>query len=74
MFDTTIAYASKCLQVYKFLQLWANPQKYQTLTPAKNSHLKVYNHTHCHIANRMQARFTILTITQFSDKGHHSLH
>ena len=22
---------------------WANPQKYQTLVPAKNSHLKVYN-------------------------------
>ena len=25
-----------------FLRFWANPQKYQTLVPAKNSHLKVY--------------------------------
>ncbi len=28
---------------YKILRFWANPQKYQTLVPAKNSHLKVYN-------------------------------
>ena len=26
---------------YKFLRFWANPQKYQTLLPAKNNHLKV---------------------------------
>ncbi len=26
---------------YKILRFWANPQKYQTLVPAKNSHLKV---------------------------------
>ena len=26
---------------YKILHFWANPQKYQTLVPAKNSHLKV---------------------------------
>jgi hypothetical protein len=26
---------------YKFLRFWANPQKYQILVPAKNSHLKV---------------------------------
>ena len=27
---------------YKILHFWANPQKYQTLLSAKNSHLKVY--------------------------------
>jgi hypothetical protein len=26
---------------YKILRFWANPQKYQTLVPTKNSHLKV---------------------------------
>ncbi len=26
---------------YKIFHFWANPQKYQTLVPAKNSHLKV---------------------------------
>ena len=26
---------------YKILYFWANPQKYQTLVPTKNSHLKV---------------------------------
>ncbi len=26
---------------YKILHFWANPQKYQTLVPAENSHLKV---------------------------------
>ena len=25
---------------YKILHFWANPQKYQTLVPAKNSHVK----------------------------------
>ena len=28
---------------HKILRFWANPQKYQTLVPAKNSHLKVTN-------------------------------
>ena len=27
---------------HKILRFWANPQKYQTLVPAKNSHLKVF--------------------------------
>ena len=27
---------------YKILRFWANPQKNQTLVPAKNSHLKVH--------------------------------
>ena len=27
---------------YKILRFWANPQKYQTVVPAKNSHLKVH--------------------------------
>ena len=26
---------------YKILHFWANPQKYQTIVPTKNSHLKV---------------------------------
>ena len=26
---------------YKILRFWANPQKYQILMPAKNSHLKI---------------------------------
>ena len=26
---------------YKILRFWANPQKYQTLVPANNSHLKI---------------------------------
>ena len=26
---------------FLMLRFWANPQKYQTLVPAKNSHLKV---------------------------------
>ena len=26
---------------YKILRFWANPQTYQTIVPAKNSHLKV---------------------------------
>ena len=30
---------------YKNLRFWANPQKYQTLIPAKNSHLKVTHAT-----------------------------
>jgi hypothetical protein len=28
---------------YKLLRFGANPQKYQTLVPAKNSHLEVLN-------------------------------
>ena len=42
MFYTTIVYihvANDC--GYKILRSWANLQKYQTLIPAKNSHLKV---------------------------------
>ena len=40
MFYTTIVHiANDC--GYKILRFWANPQKYQTLVPAKNSHLKV---------------------------------
>ena len=29
---------------------WANPQKYQTLVPAKNSHLKVEDDQHWAVA------------------------
>ena len=40
MFYTTIVHiANDC--GYKILHFWANPQEYQTLVPAKNSHLKV---------------------------------
>ena len=40
MFYTTIVHiANDC--GYKILRFWANPQKYQTLVPAKNIHLKV---------------------------------
>ena len=40
MFYTTIVHiANDC--GYKILCFWANPQKYQTLVAAKNSHLKV---------------------------------
>ena len=41
MFDTTIVHADNVCRC-KFLRFWANPQKYQTLVPAKFSHLKVY--------------------------------
>jgi hypothetical protein len=45
MFYTTmVLIANDC--GYKILRFWANPQKYQTLVPAKNSHLKVYMYTH----------------------------
>ena len=36
---------------YKFLRFGGNPQKYLTLVPAKNSHLKVY----VEVKRRMQA-------------------
>ena len=38
-YSTIVLLANDC--GYKGLQFWANPQKYQTLVPAKNSHLKV---------------------------------
>ena len=41
MFYTTIVHlANDC--GYKILHIGANPQKYQTLVPAKTSHLKQY--------------------------------
>ena len=40
IFYTTIVHiANDC--GYNILRFWANPQKYQTLVPAKNSHFKV---------------------------------
>ena len=40
MFYTIMVYmANNCR--YKILRFWPNPQKYQTLVPAKNSHLEV---------------------------------
>jgi hypothetical protein len=38
-YTTMVLIANDC--GYKILRFWANPQKYQTLVPAKNSHLKV---------------------------------
>jgi GTP cyclohydrolase II len=37
-YTTMVHIANDC--GYKILRFWANPQKYQTLVPAKNSHLK----------------------------------
>jgi hypothetical protein len=42
MFYSTIVSIAN-VSGYKILRFWANPQKYQTLVPAKNSHLKVYD-------------------------------
>ena len=39
--NTTIVHIMANVFGYKFLRFWGNPQKYQTLVPAKNSHLKV---------------------------------
>ena len=48
MFYTTIVHiASVC--GYKNLHFWANLQKYQTLVPAKTSHLKVVEI--CHLSD-----------------------
>ena len=53
---------------YKNLHFWANPQKYQTLVPAKNNHLKVnmhtqyththniHKHTHAHVCTHIPPR------------------
>jgi ABC-type transport system involved in Fe-S cluster assembly fused permease/ATPase subunit len=38
-YATMVLIANDC--GYKILHFWANPQKYQTLVTAKNSHLKV---------------------------------
>ena len=40
MFYSTIVHIAKD-HGYKSLHFWANPQKYQTLVPAKNGYLEV---------------------------------
>ena len=41
MFYTTIVHIDNVCR-YKILRFWANLQKYQTLVPAKFSHLRVF--------------------------------
>ena len=42
-YTTTVNIANDC--GYEILHFWANPQKYQTLSSHRNSHLKVADQT-----------------------------
>ena len=58
MFYTTIVHiANDC--GYKILRFWANPQKYQTLVPAKNSHLKVGSTCTCSSSSKFKAHVIV---------------
>jgi hypothetical protein len=61
-YTTMVHIANDC--GYKILRFWANPQKYQTLVPAKNSHLKVITVILC--AFYVVGKFMTLCLYQYS--------
>ena len=56
-YPTIVHIANDC--GYKILCFWANPQKYQTLVPTKNSHLKVHVHTCINSGEAVPSNFSI---------------